>query len=641
MEDQGLLEDDASRIEGLIMTYVDDLFIAAVLKLVNAVIDGIRQLWATTQPEFVSRIRVRFLGMEVSRVQDGTEVIWKVTQQSYLTDLLQKHPEVRHRKIPITRDQGFKIEEEEEKAITVEAIRRAQKVVGELLWTVTRSRPDAMFAVAKMGSGTLRCPGKVCEVGDQVKGYLKETWADGLMFPGNCGENDLLEVFTDASFGDQSYGCVMVLLHGSPVLWKCGRQSTSSLSTAESELQEIIDGMTAGESTYSVACEVFGDMKRILWTDSQSAMSIMSSEGGSWRTRHLRLKSAHARARLQTGELAIRHLPGERMISDIGTKPLTSSRILTLKKEMGMWVESERSMEVTGKLDEQKDELQPEAAKDEQMISEDLNDYERSVRAEKILRLLTLAAVLQVGRGDDLEGPLNEGADGLSFEMFLVIYTIAVVAISAGVTWSLLRKGHSVVVDAQQQTLEEPLIDDLSMDEPNTEQVLREVDSALDGNDQVLQEEASDLAGSEDGSTLEASFLERPQLRGGVETELGQRSMASSEAPPLWRGEPRLRWRGEIEIRGRRIQSPRGFPVFFTRYGDRYHDCEACSSLSRSTLTTSSWCQTCLFRYPRWWIDGRPTIWSHGQAYLVHVDRACDFDLGRYEHCQICQRGGR
>ena len=58
---------------------------------------------------------------------------------------------MRPRKIPITRDHDFEIEEEEEKeAITVEAIRRAQKVVGELLWTVTRSRPDAMFAVAKV-----------------------------------------------------------------------------------------------------------------------------------------------------------------------------------------------------------------------------------------------------------------------------------------------------------------------------------------------------------------------------------------------------------------------------------------------------------------------------------------------------------
>ena len=222
VEDQEVLEDDASRIEGLLMTYVDDLFIAACLRLVQAVIEGIRRLWATTQPEFVSEDPVRFLGMEVSRVRGETGVIWKVTQQSYVTDLLQKSPEVRSRKIPITRDQGLEIEEEDAKeSITVEDIRRAQKVVGELLWTVTRSRPDAMFAVAKMGSGTLRCPRKVCEVGDQVKGYLKDTREDGLMFVGDSGENDLLEVFTDASFGDQSYGCVMVLIHGSPVLF-CG-----------------------------------------------------------------------------------------------------------------------------------------------------------------------------------------------------------------------------------------------------------------------------------------------------------------------------------------------------------------------------------------------------------------------------------
>ena len=177
------------------------------------------------------------------------------------------------------------------------------------------------------------------------------------------------------------------------------------------------------------------------------------------------------------------------------------------------------------------------------------------------------------------------------------------------------------------------------MDEPNTDHVLQEVASALDGSDQVLREEASDLEGREDGSTLEAPFWEHLQVRGGVEADLEQRSMASSEA--LWRGEPRLRWRGDIEIRGRRIQSPRGFLVFFTRYGDRYHDCEACSSFSFSTLNTSSWCQTCLFRYSKLWVDGRPTLWSHGQGYLVHVDQACDFNLRRYEHCQICQRGGR
>lgn len=31
-----------------------------------------------------------------------------------------------------------------------------------------------------------------------------------------------------------------------------------------------------------------GEVPRVLWTDSQSALAIMVNEGGSWRTRHLR-----------------------------------------------------------------------------------------------------------------------------------------------------------------------------------------------------------------------------------------------------------------------------------------------------------------------------------------------------------------
>ena len=638
VEDQELFEDDASRIEGLLMTYVDDLFIVACLHLVQAIIGGIRGLWATTQPEYVSSDPVRFLGMEISRVQGDTGVIWKVTQQSYVTDLLQKNPEVRPRKIPITRDQGLEIEEEEVKeSITVEDIRRAQKVVGELLWTVTRSRPDAMFAVAKMGSGTLRCPRKVCEVGDQVKGYLKDTKGDGLMFLGDSGENDCLEVFTDASFGDQSYGCVMVLIHGSPVLWKCGKQGASSLSTAESELQEIIDGMTAGESTYAVGREVFGEMKRVLWTDSQSAMSIMSSEGGSWRTRHLRLKSAHARTRLLTGEWGIRHLPGERMISDIGTKPLTSTRILSLKKEMGMWVESkpihDGNVEDENRpLDEGDRRLHRGDANVEQSFLEDLSVREKGIRAEKILRLLTVAAVLQVGRSDDPERPSEEGGDVFSFEMFMVVYTLAVAAVSALVTWAWLQRSVSSPssdLPMAQPILDDPVADPSAAEERETPGALREVP--------VDQPEAAKSLGhvrNGDGSAESSD-------RGGVDAMPEQVPSASIETQTLWRGILRPRWRGEIEIRGRRIQSPRGFPVILTRFGDRYHDVETCSALSRSPLTRSPWCRECLAQFRGQSIGRRPTLWSRGPGQLVHVDEACDPDLRRFDYCQICQRGGR
>ena len=107
IEDQDILDDDASLILGLVMTYVDDLFLVSQLKLIQELVKGIRQLWATTQPEYVSEAPVRFLGMDVSRVKTEHGWAWKITQSSYVTDLLQKEEDLRPRKIPITRDQGL------------------------------------------------------------------------------------------------------------------------------------------------------------------------------------------------------------------------------------------------------------------------------------------------------------------------------------------------------------------------------------------------------------------------------------------------------------------------------------------------------------------------------------------------------
>eukprot|EP00435_Cladocopium_sp_Y103_P015876 s5448_g3.t3 len=77
---------------------------------------------------------------------------------SYVRDLLSQseEEEVMEPKIPITRDQAQLPEEEEEK--TPELIRSAQQATGELLWLVTRTRMDLMYAVAKMGSCVVRAP---------------------------------------------------------------------------------------------------------------------------------------------------------------------------------------------------------------------------------------------------------------------------------------------------------------------------------------------------------------------------------------------------------------------------------------------------------------------------------------------------
>ena len=162
----------------------------------------------------------------------------------------------------------------------LEEVRGAQKVVGELLWMLTRTRPDLMFAMSKLCSNVLRSPKKVQEIAVQVKGYLKLTAEEGIRFVKDEAEESMvLKVFTDASFapdGGESHGCVLVKLGSSLISWKSGKQTMISLSTAEAELCEVVEGMALGEATAVMIEEACGDLVRISYTDSQAALPIMT-----------------------------------------------------------------------------------------------------------------------------------------------------------------------------------------------------------------------------------------------------------------------------------------------------------------------------------------------------------------------------
>ena len=165
----------------------------------------------------------------------------------------------------------------------------AQKVTGELMWMVTRSRPDLMFLLAKMSQSTLK-----------AWRYLRKTSREGLWLRRRKGKD--LEVYTDSSYGPNgmdSQGCVVVCYGGDVVMWKSSRRSTPSLSTADSELAEAIEGPTMGDRVdvliQEISDNVGGKRTRV---DNMVAVNLLVEPGGSWRTRHLRLRAAHLRWRL-------------------------------------------------------------------------------------------------------------------------------------------------------------------------------------------------------------------------------------------------------------------------------------------------------------------------------------------------------
>ena len=120
--------------------------------------------------------------------------------------------------------------------------REAQRVIGELVWISTGTRPDLAFTVTKLASLITRDPQQVLDLVKQVWHYLAATMDHGLQFE-NQSEEKQLNIYTDASFGTEaSMGCHLVMWGSSMLLWKAGKQAVVTASTAELELVEVLEG---------------------------------------------------------------------------------------------------------------------------------------------------------------------------------------------------------------------------------------------------------------------------------------------------------------------------------------------------------------------------------------------------------------
>jgi hypothetical protein len=656
------------RILGLVMTYVDDVFIAAEGDLVEAISAKFQETWTTSNPEEVSEKPTRFLGMEVEKIwsEERERSEWFVTQSGYIKDLLERYDqgkeekEKRIRKIPISRD--LAIMEEDSQPPDLKRVRQCQREVGELLWLVTRTRPDIMYTISRMGAHVTKSTVKVLEAAEQTRDYLRGTWDQGLKFEEGKEKEVVIQVWSDASFapeGEESHGCFTVMVNDSALLWRSGRQASITLSTAEAELNEIIEAMNAGESVATILYELFDDVKKIAWSDSQSALSILSSEGGSWRTRHLRMRASYARQAVLSGDWAVGHVPGEELNADMGTKALSSNRIDKLKGLLGM-------AQRPGESKEEK-ETKKEVGEDQK---EKASNAFKVSQAATAVKLITLAAMISVGKSEEDEEE-EHGAKELKVMMVLFAIAIVLLTLLGQIVWKVgVGKLRQVIKDqsegadrslpaqgdqtgVQQRAREavrgtggeqgssgssEPLVrlpPSVRVEEENT---TRRVEMGLDqGNPVRLPVPDGETSSSSGGPSPAAGSMEariEEELIRIIQEEAEMwREIRQTPLPPVIIEEVE-----ENDAEGLR------FNVLRTTYGVVYHSDRSCRHLQGPRVGQPrqfKWCQVC--RRVALQTRGRPppgtSLYLSVTGTAAHSDERCPWirEGKLTPFCQTCR----
>ena len=457
---------------------------------------------------------VRFLGMEIKQEknEEGEVTGYRVDQEGYIREIL------RHRKveptqrglIPAPKEWMSLNQDLFPKTVDEHHVKEAQSRTGELLWLAQRSRPDLSYVTSIMGSLTSKDPERANRIGKRVLMYINATQDMALHYASD-GER-LLNTYTDASYapeGDRSHAGMITFWSNSPISWRSNRQSLVTTSSAEAELLAASEGAKMLESIEALLGD-FGVVaeRKTLLVDNRAAITIATSEGGSWRSRHLKVRHKALRHEVEEGLLKIEYCPGEAQLADGLTKMLPSQRMLMLTRFWGLYgsqdEEGSRAMMKAIKNDEEN-----EASGHPRCKQTSKGDNAAAAATHKqqgvmgcCLGLLVFLQGLVAGEGrpvaDDEEGEGPMAVDSsLEFYAMVLMVIICAVALWEGAKAVSRSAAQAVRLRALASDQQEPSLD---------KQDLRRLNRLLKrGPENLSSEEKRELISLADGAGVDIS----------------------------------------------------------------------------------------------------------------------------------------
>jgi hypothetical protein len=203
---------------------------------------------------------------------------------------------------------------------------RYQQIVGSINYLVTATRPDLAYTITHLSQFNSNPTREHFNCLKRVLRFLKGSRTTGLFYPYRFEPS--LAGFSDASYGNflddrTSFSGYIFQFGPCTISWRSRKQSATASSTAEAEYMAL--AMCAKQQLW-LQRGLYELVKRATpsatFADNQAAIDIAHNPRINDRTKHIDIAFHFTRHYVETGELAVLHVPSKDNLADICTKSL-------------------------------------------------------------------------------------------------------------------------------------------------------------------------------------------------------------------------------------------------------------------------------------------------------------------------------
>jgi hypothetical protein len=214
--------------------------------------------------------------------------------------------------------------------------------VAKMLYLSKRVKPECLTCVSFLSTRVSRCDSDDLRKLKRLLRYLRGTADRGIVL--EIGDDVKVIVYVDAAYGvhtdsGKSHSGCAVMVGVGTVSVTSSKQHIVTKSSTEAEIVALSDCSNPGihlrnflmEQGYEVTpCEIMQD------NTSTMALIRRGSPGASG-SRHINIRYFWLKDRVDQGEVTIHHMPTERMVANVLTKPVQGAQFIRERDMLTNW----------------------------------------------------------------------------------------------------------------------------------------------------------------------------------------------------------------------------------------------------------------------------------------------------------------